>query len=422
VQSVKYPAQYEETVLSPQEDAIIEMELAVLSASVWNKRDLALVMEQLTEEDFSLPTTRGTFRVIKEMFVAGEEVDKLTLKGRIAITSWFALTPPTTFNLPAYIKRLHEDTQVRQLRELGVRLQESHGDSARLATILDEGMSKLVRRDGYRGIDLLDAIRTIRADRASGAIATTAIDYPWARVNRLTRGLRAGWLCYLAGRPREGKTAAAIELAVSAAKAGKKVLFNSLEMDTNEIAVRVAQRYGLDNEAFYMGNMGDHDWKALDQAVAHGPLKNIRLEFAPTMAKLTALVRSQRPDLVIVDYVQLMEHGHNERVEGTTQTSHSLKRLAIRYRVPIVALSQLNRPGKDQRNPIPDLSDLRDSGALEQDGDQVIFIWREQDKSNNIPTPKGMFIVNKARMGQPGKQVFNFDGVKQMFLVVDERG
>jgi replicative DNA helicase len=148
-------------------------------------------------------------------------------------------------------------------------------------------------------------------------------------------------------------------------------------------------------------------------------MKNIRLEYAPNIAKLTAQVRAFHPDLVIVDYVQLMDHGHSERTEGTTQTSHSLKRLARKYHTPVVALSQLSRATKDNRNAIPDLADLRDSGALEQDADQVIFVWREQDKQHNIPMRTGLFIGAKFRMGQPCKQKFDFDGAKQMFMLAE---
>ena len=86
-----------------------------------------------------------------------------------------------------------------------------------------------------------------------------------------------------------------------------------------------------------------------------------------------------------------------------------------------MALSQLSRATKENRNAIPDLADLRDSGALEQDADQVIFVWREQDKQHNIPMRKGMFIGAKFRMGQPCKQVFEFDGAKQMFMLTEER-
>ncbi len=404
-------------------DPILDLELTVLSSAVWSKKDLALVMEELSEDDFTLPTSREVFRSIRDMFVAGEEVDKLTLKGRIPVTSWFSLTPPTTFNLPAYIKRVQEAGQVKRLRELGTKLQEAEGDSARLAAILDEQLATLVRRDSYHGATLQEALATAMVERQNGAIASTAVDYPWSHINRSTRGLRAGWLCYLAGRPGCGKTAAAIELAVSAAKQGKRVLFNSLEMDQSEIAVRVAQRFGLDSEAFYMGSMDDGDWKALREAAAYDMLRNIRLEYAPTIAKLTAMVRSYRPELIIVDYVQLMEHASVERVEGTTQTSHSLKRLARKYRTPVVALSQLNRAPKDQsKSAPPDMSDLRDSGALEQDADQIIFVWREMDRQHNIPTPKGLFIAAKARMGQPGKQLFHFDGARQQFLMVDAHG
>ena len=402
------------------------LETEVLSAAILNKPSLARVIEALTEEDFEDHDHKYVFRVMSDAFVAGEPMDPVILRGKIDMALWVTLTSPDSVGswsmVSQYIALLQEATQQRKIRLLGLRLSSNQVDSSQLLEILDEGLSGLIRKEGYRSVDMQKALLGIREERRSGAIAVKAIDYPWSRVNHFTRGLRCGWLCYLAGRPGDGKTAAAIELAFSAAKCGKKVLFNSLEMDSNELAVRIAQRFGLDSEAFYMGTMSDGDWKALDQAAAHPAFRNIRLETVHTVAKLTALVRSYRPDLVIVDYVQLMDIGKDTRVEGTTQISHALKRLARRYQVPVVALSQLSRALREQRGAQPGLADLKDSSSLEQDADQVIFVWRQMDREHNIPTATGCFIVAKARMGEPGKQKFQFDGSKQIFLTVDTQG
>jgi len=405
--------------LESEDTSAWSLEIDVLSAAAWSQNAVALVMEELEPDDFALPSHRAAFKTMQNMYEAGEAVDKSTLRGRVDQTLWLGLEPVLGTNLDSHIARLREMSKVRYLRGLGLQLAEAPGDGSVLTSILDDGIAKLVRRERMRGTDLSTALMSIKDAKKEGLVAKASVDFPWSKVNQCTRGLRPGWLCYLAGRPGQGKTAAAIELAVSAAKQGKKVLIDSLEMDSEELAVRVAQRMGMDSEAFYMGEMSDHDWRALDHAIQHPAYRNVQIEYASTVAKLTALVRAHKPDLIIIDYVQLMDHRHEQRTEGTTQTSNALKRLARKYKVPVVALSQLSRPLKDQRGNLPDMADLRDSGALEQDADQIIFVWREEDKQHHIPTPKGMFIVAKARMGKPGKQVFNFDGPKQTFLLVD---
>lgn len=399
------------------------LEKTVLSLSASNTKALAYTMETLTEEDFYHPRWKGCYRTMQDMLSNGEAVDLVTLHGKIDVETGHELSPISTSgyvsHMKEYVAGLQELSTERTLRDLGRSLAESDGDNKVLLRTLDEGLKNLVRRDGYRSTDMLTAVQSSSELRRQGAVATKAVDYPWHKVNMATRGLRSGWLCYLAGRPGEGKTAAAIELAISAAKQGKKVLFNSLEMDSNELAVRVVQRYGLNSENYYMGEMTDGDWKAFLDAGTHEDLKNIKIETAETIAKLVGLVRAQRPDLIIVDYVQLMDHADDRRVEGTTKTSNALKRMARRYEAPVVALSQLSRTPKDPKapnaNPRPNLSDLRDSGSLEQDADQVIFIHRDRDNVHNIPLPEGRFIVGKARMGTPAIMEFQFDGPTQQF-------
>jgi replicative DNA helicase len=417
----KYPVQTEEDVYPLSADqSNFELEIDVLSTAVANHHALAIALENLEERDFSLPSARAAFRVMVNMVEKGELPDHITLRGRVDQQLLATMNAPgLASRMDAYVRQLREAAKQRELRGLGMELAESRGDASVLSGILDDAVARMARREKTKGVDLSQALMSIKEKKQTGQIQTGGIDYPWHRININSRGLRAGWLCYLAGRPRQGKTAAAIEIAISAAKQGKRVLFDSLEMDQDELAVRVAQRMGMDSEAFYMGDMSEHDWHSLDLAIQFPPLRNIQIEFAPSVAKLTTMVRAYKPELVVVDYVQLMEHANEQRVEGTTQTSNGLKRLARQYKTPVLALSQLSRPAKDARHDIPDLSDLRDSGSLEQDADQVVFIWREMDRTHNLPTPQGMFILAKARMGRACKQVFRFDGARQTFAMVD---
>jgi KaiC/GvpD/RAD55 family RecA-like ATPase len=241
------------------------------------------------------------------------------------------------------------------------------------------------------------------------------ISYPWSKVQRLTRGMRPGNLIILAGRSGHGKTAAALEIAIGAAKQGKRVLFNSLEMGDEEIAIRCCQRWGLASENLYGGSLDMNDCDALD-AAEHFPshdLIDVCEEY--TVAGLRELVAEVKPDLVVVDYLGLLDIGSEQRVEGTTRNSHALKQIAKQQDIPVLCLSQLAKPQDRLKSHVPTKADLRDSGAIENDADQIIFVYREEDETHRISKPEGVFIVAKARMGMEGIQGFVFEGSSQRF-------
>ena len=241
------------------------------------------------------------------------------------------------------------------------------------------------------------------------------IDYPWTKVNRLTRGLRPGWLCYLAGYPGSGKTAAALEIVFGTAKRGKRVLLNSLEMNEEEIALRLIQRWGLDTERLFTNKLNADDLMAFDNAANLPYYGNVELTTEHSLAKLGTLVGEVRPDLLVIDYLGLMDIGRDSLYEGTTKLSMGLKALARAYNLPTLCLSQLTRPQDKTRPSAPSMHDLRSSGQLEGDADQIIFVYREQESDSKTPTSDGRFIVAKARFGRPGAAKFVFDGDRQLF-------
>lgn len=262
-------------------------------------------------------------------------------------------------------------------------------------------------------VNLVDALKFV--EKYTKEPLPRGLEWPWKRVNTLTRGLRGGWLIYLAGRPTFGKTAAAISLAVHSAKRDIRVLLVSLEMSSEEIAVRVAQHSGLDTWRFYGGSPNVHDKEAARIAMQNPAHKNIEVGFATTPERIDEITDQMEPGLLIVDYLQLMDIGRDSRTEGTTKNSHALKFIARKYDIPVVCLSQLRRrSSSDSGAGVPGLQDLRDSGALEQDADQTIFVHREEDTDKN-PKPEGAFLVSKARMGETGREDFVFDGHLQYF-------
>lgn len=277
-------------------------------------------------------------------------------------------------------------------------------------------LKALVRTDtGPKRYTLLDAIAKV--SKYKDEPMPKSIDFPWNAVNLRTRGLRPGWLCILAGYPGSGKTAASMEITYNVAKQRKHVLFNSLEMDDEELALRMVQRWGLDTNRLYRGRLTEVDREAFDLAANFPFYENVTLSSERTMAGLESRVDEYRPDLVIVDYIGLMDMGRDNAQEGTTKLSRGMKALARRYAVPVICLSQLSRPADKQKVHAPTMFDLRASGALEADADQIIIVFREDVQGE----AEGRFIIAKSRHGRPGKPIpFVFDGERQTFKVLDD--
>ena len=279
----------------------------------------------------------------------------------------------------------------------------------------DELKAMILSDDAPKRYTLLDAITKV--SRYKDEPMPKSIDFPWHAMNLRTRGLRPGWLCILAGYPGSGKTAAAMEMTYSAAKNHKHVLFNSLEMNDEELALRMVQRWGLDTDRLYRGKLTEQDRDAFDLAVNFPFYENVTVAAERSMASLESRVEEYRPDLVIVDYIGLMEMGRDSAQEGTTRLSRGMKALARRYSVPVVCLSQLSRPQEKQKLAAPTMFDLRASGALEADADQIIIVFREDLQGDS----EGRFIIAKSRHGKPGRPIpFTFDGERQTFSVYDE--
>jgi hypothetical protein len=246
------------------------------------------------------------------------------------------------------------------------------------------------------------------------------IAYPWNEVTRLTHGMRPGWLIYLAGYTSHGKTAAALDIAVYAGRQGKRVFLISCEMMVEDIAIRLGQRWGLDTRSFIAGRFTDNNRMAVENTLHDPALANIDMVYTKKLSECEDYIERYKPDLLVVDYLQLLDIGKSTRLEGTTKNSQALKDLAIRHSMPVLCLSQLRRPDRDSKPHPPELHDLRDSGSIEQDADQVIFVYREMEEGTRSVTEDGAFYVAKSRMGERGIVEFKFHGSMQKFTIIDK--
>ena len=237
----------------------------------------------------------------------------------------------------------------------------------------------------------------------------------------MTSGLQPSDLIIVAGRPSMGKTAFALNLAQNAAiKADAAVAVFSMEMPSEQLAMRLLSSIGrIDQHKVRTGKLGDDDWPRLTHAV--GILSEVKLFIDDTPAlsptdlrsRCRRLAREQTLGMIVIDYLQLMQVPGNSENRATeiSEISRSLKALAKELNVPVIALSQLNRSLEQRGDKRPVMSDLRESGAIEQDADVIMFIYRDEVYNEDSPD-KGIaeIIIGKQRNGPIGMRKLRFFG------------
>jgi replicative DNA helicase len=391
----------------------------------------AALEEGVTAEDFSGDGHRAIWHgmvAVSARLAPGEHVDpmlvaaelngQLEAMGGAGYLHLLTSACPIMSNARQYAREVMDASLKRRVRGLLMELQDSDADGGALLEQLQERAFAMEKRPRETKT-MAEAFTEVWAEADKPTRATCS--YPWPEVDYLTRGLRPGWLTYLAGESSQGKTAAALEIADHILREGKTVLFLSLEMSPFELAVRVAQRHGFRAETLYSGRAAGSEAAALSKLMGEDRWNRLRIETVESVGQVGAIIRRSRPDVVILDYVQLLDIGRDTRLEGTTKNSRALKMLARKHELPIIALSQLSRAGKEERGKLPGLWRLRDSGALEQDADAVVFVWRKRGEDGEGMLPEGAFIVAKARMGRQGKVDFLFDGERQTFTLISRR-
>ncbi len=251
------------------------------------------------------------------------------------------------------------------------------------------------------------------------------IDTGYPRLDGILKGMWGGNLILIGARPGVGKSALAVDIALSAALKGNSTALFSLEMAKDEIAERLVARYsGVEMDKLIDNTLTEQDWREVAKASAWLSEKKLDIvDDVPrlTISKIRALART-KPDLklIVVDYIQLMtpEGRHDKRYQDIGSISRGLKLLAKELRIPIVALSQLNRESDATKR--PELRDLRESGDLEQDADKVVFLWQYEEMPEGAPQKIG-FYVAKNRRGKRGITINMFDGAHMRFTETQEQ-
>lgn len=410
----------------------LEAEQAVLGSILIDSRCLTDVIGILTPEDFYLQQNREIYETIYTMFNFSQTIDPVTVldkmkelgvyrdDSRSYILQLMEITP-TAANAVRYANIVRDKAMLRGLADAATDISQTVYDQVGTpAEILESAEKKIYAlRKGERG-DSLEHIGTTlhkvfdrlnelsQSDSAIPGLSTGMRDLD-VKIN----GLNRSDLILLAARPAMGKTAFALNLCLNVAKKYKQtVAMFSLEMSREQLAMRLLSIESfVDGQKMATGKLTEDEWSKLCMASAALSQTDIRVDDNPaiTVAEMNAkLRRVENLGLVIIDYLQLMNgsgygKGGDSRVNVVSEISRSLKIMAKELNVPVICLSQLSRGPESRTDKRPMLSDLRESGAIEQDADEVLFLYRDEYYNENTED-KGIAecIVSKNRHGEVG--------------------
>lgn len=375
-----------------------------------------------------------------------EKCSQLDDAGGLAYIASLARDTPSAANIKAYAEIVRERSMLRELIRVGGEIAGSaHANDGRGATdLVDEAERKVfeIAERGQRAGTGFIGLRKIlpgvidRLDELSHSEGDiTGVATGFQKFDALTAGLHGGELIIIAGRPSMGKTTLAMNIAENAAIAGKvPTAIFSMEMSAEQLAFRMIGSIGRVNQSnLRTGRFSDEDWTRINSAVAIMSQAPIFIDDTPALSPTEIRSRARRLKrehglgLIIVDYLQLMGVAgtRENRATEISEISRSLKALAKELNLPIVALSQLNRGVEQRTDKRPVMSDLRESGAIEQDADLIAFIYREEVYDPDTPR-KGVadIIIAKQRNGPIGDFHLTFLGEYTRFenLIAEDYG
>ncbi len=431
----------------------IEAEQAVLGSMLTDKDAVIAGIEILKPEDFYREDNKAIYQAIYNLYRKGEPIDVITVKSqlieegnfeKVGGLEYLALLPdkvPTTANVEMYIKIIEEKSILRNLIQTSNQLIElGYSQNEEVDYIMDEAEKRIFNimknrnQKGYTPIKdiLIDSFQQIermynQKDAISG-IRSGFID-----LDRKTSGLNNSDLILVAARPAMGKSAFAINIATNVAmRANVPVVIFNLEMSKEQVANRIlCSEAMVDSNKIKTGQMEDSDWEKLASTLGPLSASEIYIDDTPGIsimeirAKARKLKLEKNIGLIVIDYLQLIQGTGKKgasREQEISEISRSLKILAKELDVPVIALSQLSRASEQRKDHRPMLSDLRESGAIEQDADIVMFIYRD-DYYNEDSPKKGVaeIILAKHRGGSIGTIELLWLGNYTKFVDLDKR-
>ena len=412
-----------------------QAEQAVLGSMLIDADCVKDVMDQLQTQDFYLRTNRDIFETIYQMFVYSKPIDGVTVAGemekngksneqtRSYLVQLMEVTP-TSANVMEYVRIVQEKSLMRQVAFAAGRItamvQQGTGSAGDMLEAAEQRIYAIRRGRSAQGMVpvsmvLGDVMSQLAELSARGGKSVPGLSTGLSAVDAKINGMNKSDLLLLAARPGMGKTSMALNMALSAAReSGKTVAIFSLEMSKEQLVTRLIASEGLvENQRLITGNLRESDWQRIAEAASALSCMDIRIDDNPllTVADMNAKCRRlENLGLVVIDYLQLMTsaggkgYSGENRQQAVSDISRMLKIMAKELQVPVLCLSQLSRANEKREDKRPMLSDLRESGAIEQDADIVMFLYR--DDYYNADTEKrnvAECIVAKNRHGETGK-------------------
>jgi replicative DNA helicase len=414
----------------------LEAEVSVLGGVLLDNEALNRVLEVMKEGDFYRESHRKIFSAILDLYEKSEPVDLITLTealkkrdaleavGGVEYLNSLVNSVPTAANISYYAKIVKEKAILRKLinRSTDI-ISQVYGVSGDVDDFLDQAERSIfeisedrVRPSFYSLKDIIkSSFKTIERLYEKRQLIT-GVPTGFTKLDELTSGLQPSDLIIVAGRPSMGKTALALDIAAHAAVEGgiPSAIF-SLEMAKEQLALRMlCSEAKVDAHRLRGGFLSESDWPRLTRAAGSLSEAPIFIDDTPGLSALEMRAKSRRMKaehnlgLVVVDYLQLMRGraDSDTREQEISDISRSLKALAKELTVPVIAISQLNRRVEERGDKRPQLSDLRESGAIEQDADVIIFLYRDEvyNRSEDNPNKgKAEIIIGKQRNGPTDK-------------------
>lgn len=444
--NISVPAEFMDRELPHSEEA----ERAVIGSALTDSASVALSAELIKPDDFYFPQNREIYRAIMELFNEDEAIDFVTVSNRLnqedkldavggpSYLSNLAMSVPTSQHVTYYSQIVHDKALLRRLINTGSAV-------CALAFAEEGGVDKILeqseqlifdaadsgeRREIVRIDDILMSSYAELIENFQSEGGLTGIDTGFTELNRRTGGFHGGELILIAGRPGMGKSSFAVNIAEYAAiKKNIPVAIFNLEMPRNQIVNRILCSQALvDSSKIRTGEFDAEDWISLSEhlnTVANAPIyidDSADITVSEIRAKCRRLKQAKNLGLIVIDYLQLMQSsGKNEsRQNEIAEISRSLKILAKELDLPVIALSQLSRASESRSDKRPILSDLRESGAIEQDADMVMFLYRDE-YYNKDSEDKGLAECNiaKHRSGETGMFKLGWQGKFTKFTNVE---
>ena len=424
----------------------IEAEQSILGGLMLDNSKWDVVGDVVLEEDFYRQDHRLIYRVIGRLATQGMALDVVTVAeelerigelaniGGMAYLGELVEKTPSASNVRAYASIVHERAVLRRLIKVSGEISDSAFNPAGRSTseLLDDAERKVFQiaesRTGQEGgpqsVNPVLTKTLERIDRLfNSKDSLTGVTTGFKDLDEMTSGLQPSDLVIVAARPSMGKTAFAMNLVESVLiKAEKPVLVFSMEMPADSILMRMISSLGMINQTrVRSGKLEEDDWPRLTSAVSMLKDRPLYIDDTAGLSPTELRSRSRRVareikqdfGMIMVDYLQLMQiPGSKEgRTAEISEISRSLKSLAKELKCPVVALSQLNRSLENRTDKRPMNSDLRESGAIEQDADLILFIYRDEYYNEDSPD-KGLaeIIIGKQRNGPIGKVKLSFQG------------